>query len=569
MPGNFGAAAAPVLHDAGAVDLDWALPPRSAARAPDVDRHFEDPLLCGTAQTSAGPGAAGASASARGEVSLADDRECSANAALPDALIQRLVQEIKNDLRAELDSLRQTVEDAARNATPATSSQPPSPPPTSVAGRLVKDIKKDLRSEIDPLRQSVGQVSRKATSAGAPPVATVPPSHPCSAGCAGGLDDPEARSPEPKASVWLLREGEADAYVETFWSLAGDGDSVGGPEARELFEQSGLPVPDLSRIWQLADLDGDGRLDLAELICAMAIVARRREGSRLPKDLPEDLLEQALSLANEQPKRHHPAPSPPDLRWHLEEDELARYEATFYGQVDVDGVGVAGISEVKALLERSGLPPRDLALIYSLADLDGDGFLSLPEFLCAMTLVDRRLKGAPLPQELPVELLRCLPPPPPPPGPPDTPSTVFLTPAPSHAQQAGGIAEAPSFESLLPPPAVEADVGGAASGAAAAAAGIGKSRRDHDWTLSSEFLSWTWRFLISAAAALAAMTLPLGCSSPPSASRSPWPAPAPCCSGAIACNAGAASASFSSQYSARCCFWRLPLDCGLALRFQN
>eukprot|EP00434_Breviolum_minutum_P020771 symbB.v1.2.018321.t1/scaffold1456.1/size117650/11 len=53
------------------------------------------------------------------------------------------------------------------------------------------------------------------------------------------------------------------------------GGIVGQDEGKDIFERSGLPVQELSFIWQLADRDGDGSLVFPEFAMAMAMVARQ------------------------------------------------------------------------------------------------------------------------------------------------------------------------------------------------------------------------------------------------------------------------------------------------------
>jgi len=199
---------------------------------------------------------------------------------------------------------------------------------------------------------------------------------------------------------WEVSPEEVMHYRETFQRLDANGTgSVGPEEGRDLFERSGLPVPELSHIWKISDYDGDGRLAPVEFLCAMSIVARRRKGFELPARVPHVL---HSSVASALPTVAPPLPS----GWVATPEELASYRATFQQSADPRGTGFAGGAEVKAILEQSQLPTPELSAIYGVADLDGDGHLSEPEFLCAMALVARRRQGAPIPASVPPELLQ-------------------------------------------------------------------------------------------------------------------------------------------------------------------
>ena len=62
-----------------------------------------------------------------------------------------------------------------------------------------------------------------------------------------------------------------------------------GNIAKEFFERSRLPTSELSQIWNLADINHDGALSLAEFCTAMHLVVLRVNGFELPDALPPQL----------------------------------------------------------------------------------------------------------------------------------------------------------------------------------------------------------------------------------------------------------------------------------------
>jgi hypothetical protein len=90
---------------------------------------------------------------------------------------------------------------------------------------------------------------------------------------------------------WAITKGEKKLYDDTFraWDGLGKG-YISGPQAIEIFGQSGLPKPDLERIWTLADSADRGRLNLDEFAVAMHLIYRKLNGYPVPNRLPPELI---------------------------------------------------------------------------------------------------------------------------------------------------------------------------------------------------------------------------------------------------------------------------------------
>ncbi len=63
-----------------------------------------------------------------------------------------------------------------------------------------------------------------------------------------------------------------------------------GPQARNILIQSKLPQPVLAQIWNLADIDADGRLTCDEFVVAMHLIDCVKAGDPVPTVLPPDLI---------------------------------------------------------------------------------------------------------------------------------------------------------------------------------------------------------------------------------------------------------------------------------------
>ena len=77
--------------------------------------------------------------------------------------------------------------------------------------------------------------------------------------------------------MFTSTDSNADGFVESSDAVA-------------LFEQSGLERQALHEVWQIADVDEDGRLSLSEFVCAMhIIVCVSKRGAPLPSAMPRAL----------------------------------------------------------------------------------------------------------------------------------------------------------------------------------------------------------------------------------------------------------------------------------------
>ncbi|XP_014299733.1 ralBP1-associated Eps domain-containing protein 1 isoform X2 [Microplitis demolitor] len=94
----------------------------------------------------------------------------------------------------------------------------------------------------------------------------------------------------PPEEVWIISEEQRDYYAAQFSRLQPNPEGLlAGSVARTFFEKSRLPVAELRRIWQLADVTRDGALSLQEFYVAMHLVVLRRNHVPLPDSLPPSL----------------------------------------------------------------------------------------------------------------------------------------------------------------------------------------------------------------------------------------------------------------------------------------
>ena len=113
----------------------------------------------------------------------------------------------------------------------------------------------------------------------------------------------EDTSPFGQDTVDLPSDGRVDAYAsfeaehrEAF-NAAQEGGFVSGGKAKEILLSHNLEKKVLRRLWNLADLDRDGQLDLPEFVTAMRLVKLAKDGAAMPETLPDDMVPPSKSAS--------------------------------------------------------------------------------------------------------------------------------------------------------------------------------------------------------------------------------------------------------------------------------
>ncbi|XP_013910751.1 PREDICTED: ralBP1-associated Eps domain-containing protein 2 isoform X1 [Thamnophis sirtalis] len=129
------------------------------------------------------------------------------------------------------------------------------------------------------------------------------PTHSCVVQSLSIEREPQDNSSNYPDDLWRVTEEQRDYYINQFKSLQPDLNSfISGSVAKNFFTKSKLPIPELSHIWELSDVDCDGALTLAEFCVAFHLVVARKNGYLLPDSLPETLLPDYLHAASLKPK---------------------------------------------------------------------------------------------------------------------------------------------------------------------------------------------------------------------------------------------------------------------------
>uniref|UniRef100_A0A8D3DCL3 Intersectin 2a n=1 Tax=Scophthalmus maximus TaxID=52904 RepID=A0A8D3DCL3_SCOMX len=247
--------------------------------------------------------------------------------------------------------------------------------------------------------------------------------------------------------VWAITLEEKGKHDKQFDSLAPVLGYVSGEQARKFFLQSGLPASVLAEIWNLADIDSDGKMDRLEFSIAMKLIKLKLQGRNLPSALPiimtqppvsnsvstfptsallplsgfsspmafspttgmskaNSLLDLGSSSSSSSSTTSLASNSPKTgaSDWAVPQASRLKYRQQF-NTLDKLMSGYLSGPQVRNALLASNLTQTQLATIWTLADVDKDGQLRADEFILAMHLVDMAKTGRPLPLTLPRDLV--------------------------------------------------------------------------------------------------------------------------------------------------------------------
>ncbi|GFR19892.1 ralBP1-associated Eps domain-containing protein 1 [Trichonephila clavata] len=168
----------------------------------------------------------------------------------------------------------------------------PPPPTKSHRGSLSTGTKQSslvLENEVSPSHQPPSQPTS---------LVHVPPAKTSDSPCSSPTDT--AASPRSSVSAdrswsFFQKDGSSNwTNFEEHHQLLGNDEENSerhsSATAKEFFEKSKLPLIELSKIWQLSDVDKDGALTIDEFCTAMHLVVLRRNNIELPDALPPSLI---------------------------------------------------------------------------------------------------------------------------------------------------------------------------------------------------------------------------------------------------------------------------------------
>ncbi|KAI9048042.1 hypothetical protein LZ554_007840 [Drepanopeziza brunnea f. sp. 'monogermtubi'] len=241
---------------------------------------------------------------------------------------------------------------------------------------------------------------------------------------------PSALQPQGTGSgpirVPPLTPEKAGQYAQLFEKSGAQNGVLPGEQAKSIFERAGLPNEVLGRIWNLADTEQKGALQVTEFVIAMHLLASFKAGAlrALPNLLPAGLYEAAsrrptsrqssgagaMSAIPRQfsgagvaragsplSRSAYTAPQqlPQDTGsvgdWAISPSDKQKFDSIYNGLDKLNKGYITG-DEAVPFFSESKLPEEVLAQIWDLSDINSVGHLTRDEFAVAMYLI-RQQRG--------------------------------------------------------------------------------------------------------------------------------------------------------------------------------
>lgn len=188
-----------------------------------------------------------------------------------------------------------------------------------------------------------------------------------------------------------------------------------------VLQNSRLPNPELDKVWELGDIDGDGKMDFEEFCISMRLVFDRLKlGSEaIPSELPQWLIpaskkhfvdaKQALSgrsnsvsSTNSLIDDDEPVLSN-DFNWYISPSERREYESIYSRNSDSRGrIEFNSLTDLYKTL--SGVPATDVSSAWNIVNPKSEDKIDKEQCIVFLHILSQRYKGVRLPRSVPASL---------------------------------------------------------------------------------------------------------------------------------------------------------------------
>lgn len=217
-----------------------------------------------------------------------------------------------------------------------------------------------------------------------------------------------------------LTQSEISKYWQIFQGQQPVNGRLTGNTMFALLKNSQLPDNKLEKIWDLADIDGDGTMDFEEFCIAMRLVFDILKGDMpdVPATLPQWLVPGSKQhlVGGSQPSGIGAMPQRSSMRdddddtglssdfnWYISPDDRRAYDSVY--SVNSDSLGKVSFDSLSELYRSlDGVPDTDISSAWNLVNPRSDEKIDKEQCIVFLHILNNRSKGVRVPRGIPSSL---------------------------------------------------------------------------------------------------------------------------------------------------------------------